>query len=57
VTSVVVEEKYSRELRDNLGWRVEKIQEVFLADLGADVSIPKCRRVKIVVTKRMIDTN
>ncbi|XP_051191015.2 uncharacterized protein [Lolium perenne] len=56
VTSVVIAEKYFREIRDNPGWRVEKMQEAVLADLCAEVSIAKCKRAKKIVMERLIDS-
>jgi hypothetical protein len=55
VTSTVIAEKYFTEIKDNLGWRVEKIQEAILEDLCADVSTSKCKRAKKLVMEMIID--
>jgi hypothetical protein len=41
VTSTVIADKYFREIKDNPGWRIEKMQEAVLEDLLADVSESK----------------
>jgi len=55
VTSTVIAEKYFREIRDNPGWRIEKMQERVLEDLCADVSEAKCKRAKRIVMERIVD--
>nr|XP_051201902.1 uncharacterized protein LOC127315456 [Lolium perenne] len=49
VTSAVIAEKYFREIKDNPGWRIHKMQEVVLEDLLADVSESKCKRAKKIM--------
>jgi hypothetical protein len=56
VTSTVIAEKYFREIKDNPGWRIEKMQEAVLEDLCADVSESKCKRAKKIVMEMIIDT-
>jgi hypothetical protein len=46
VTSTVIAEKYFREIKDNPGWRIEKMQEAVLEDMCAEVSESKCKRAK-----------
>jgi hypothetical protein len=46
VTSRVIAKKKIRKIRDNPGWKVEKMQEAVLEDLCADVSEAKCKREK-----------
>jgi hypothetical protein len=55
VTSTVIAEKYFREIKDNPGWRIEKMQETVLLDMCADVSDSKCKRAKITVMERIVD--
>jgi hypothetical protein len=55
VTSTVIAEKYFREIKDNPGWRVEKMQEAVLEDMCAEVSESKCKRAKKLVIERIID--
>ena len=55
VTTTVIAEKYFREIKDNPGWRIEKMQEAALEDLCADVSESKCKRAKKIVFERITD--
>jgi hypothetical protein len=55
VTSTVIAEQYFREINDNPGWRIEKMQETVLLDMCADVSDSKCKRAKITVMERIVD--
>jgi hypothetical protein len=55
VSSTVIAEKYFREIKDNPGWRIEKMQEAVLKDLLADVSASKCKRAKKIVMDRIVD--
>jgi hypothetical protein len=56
VTSTVIADKYFREIKDNPGWRIDKMQEAVLQDLCADVSESKCKRAKKLVMERIIDS-
>jgi hypothetical protein len=55
VTSTVIADKYFRDIKDNPGWRIEKMQEAVLKDYLADVSELKCKREKRIIMERIVD--
>ncbi|XP_071676846.1 uncharacterized protein [Lolium perenne] len=55
VSSTVIAEKYFREIKDNPGWRIEKMQEAVVKDFLVDVSESKCKRAKKIVMERIVD--